>query len=160
MILSSLGYFPKSCWDPDSSSDAEAAERPCSLKEALPEEQPFISKVSRFLCQAPLELLTQCVLVMLTELEMNVSPLFMLTCRKTTLKHKTDMFIFSVSLHPLLPLLCLWFNHWFMSMPGEHILLSQGIFMASGTYLHLPPCLPSSHPFCVTLVELGHMLFI
>lgn len=101
LILSSPGYFPKSCWDPGSSSETEAAERLCSLKEALPEEQPFLSQVSWLLCQAPLELLTQCVLVMLTELEMNVSPLFMLTCRKTTLEHTTDIFIFSVTFTPI-----------------------------------------------------------
>ena len=103
LTLTSRGYFSKNCWDPINNHDAEAVESSCSLKEALPEEPPSLSKISWFLCQAPLQLLTHCVLVMLTELEMNVSPLFMLTCRKTTLKHKTDTLIFSVIFIPIVP---------------------------------------------------------
>lgn len=101
LILTSPGYFSKNCWDPVSNCNAEAVDSSYSLREALPEEPLSLTTISWFLCQAPLQLLTHCVLVMLTELEMKVSPLFMLTCRKTTLKHKTDTLIFSVIFKPI-----------------------------------------------------------
>lgn len=103
LILTSLSYFSENFQEPVNNCDAEAVGSSCSLKEALPEESLSPFQLSWFLCQGPLQLLTHCVLVMLTELETNVSPLFMLTCRKTTLKHKTDTLIFSVIFISIVP---------------------------------------------------------
>lgn len=54
LILTSPGYFSKNCWDPVNNHDAEAVESSCSLKEALPEEPPSLSKIHMISLSSPI----------------------------------------------------------------------------------------------------------